>query len=116
MFFVCFDSWCAFSQVYHSKLRKVPIPDMTAVLSVRSATRSKPVRQNQFVRLKRKPYKDDLAKVVEVRRNTNEDMMDGLGGRGGWSFFSGLDPDSDTDSHVAFWFWFWFPIDFWDRF
>lgn len=54
-------------QIYHSKLRKVPIPDMTAVLSVRSATRSKPVRQNQFVRLKRKPYKDDLAKVVEVR-------------------------------------------------
>ncbi|CAM9836217.1 unnamed protein product, partial [Hapterophycus canaliculatus] len=53
-------------RIYHSKLRKVPIPDMTAVLSVRSATRAKPVRQNQFVRLKRKPYKDDLAKVVEV--------------------------------------------------
>ncbi|CAN0011203.1 unnamed protein product [Ectocarpus fasciculatus] len=52
--------------IYHSKLRKVPIPDMTAVLSVRSATRAKPVRQNQFIRLKRKPYKDDLAKVVEV--------------------------------------------------
>lgn len=54
--------------MYHSKLRKVPVPDMTAVLSVRDATRSKPVRQGQFVRLKRKPYKDDLAKVVEVRR------------------------------------------------
>lgn len=40
---------------------------MTAVLSVRSATRAKPVRDNQFVRLKRKPYKDDLARVVEVR-------------------------------------------------
>ncbi|CAN0560423.1 unnamed protein product, partial [Ectocarpus sp. 12 AP-2014] len=49
-----------------TKLRKVPIPDMTAVLSVRSATRAKPVRQNQFIRLKRKPYTDDLAKVVEV--------------------------------------------------
>lgn len=34
---------------------------------MRSATRAKPVRENQFVRLKRKPYTDDLAKVVEVR-------------------------------------------------
>ena len=40
---------------------------MTAVLSVRSATRSKPVRDKQFVRLRRKPFTDDLAKVVEVR-------------------------------------------------
>ncbi|CAM9377024.1 unnamed protein product, partial [Discosporangium mesarthrocarpum] len=52
--------------IYHSKLKKVPIPDMTAVLSVRAETRSKPVTENQFVRLRRMPYKDDLAKVVEV--------------------------------------------------
>ena len=69
-------------QVYHTKLRKVPIPDMTAVLSVRSATRSKPVRQNQFVRLRRKPYKDDLAKVVEVRAKRTHGMFNGVTGEG----------------------------------
>lgn len=59
---------------------------MTAVLSVRSATRAKPVRQNQFVRLKRKPYKDDLAKVVEVRQAGMETKKwDFVGGGGGGS-------------------------------
>ncbi|CAM9620819.1 unnamed protein product [Chrysoparadoxa australica] len=50
--------------VYHSKLKMVPIPDMTSVLHVRTTKR--PISEGQYVRLTRGHYRGDLAYVERL--------------------------------------------------
>ena len=50
------------NQIYHSKLRKVPIPDMTAVLSVRKQARARQADRTPQA----EAVSDDLAKALGV--------------------------------------------------
>ncbi len=51
--------------LYHSSLMMVPLKDMTTVLEPK-ANRKRPVEPNTYVRLRRWPYKDDLAYVERL--------------------------------------------------
>ncbi len=51
--------------LYHSSLMMVPLKDMTTVLEPK-ANRKRPVAPNTYVRLRRWPYKDDLAYVERL--------------------------------------------------
>ncbi len=51
--------------LYHGSLMMVPLKDMTAVLEPK-ANRKLPVEPNIYVRLRRRPYKDDLAYVERL--------------------------------------------------
>ncbi len=51
--------------LYHGSLMMVPLKDMTAVLEPK-ANKKLPVEINTYVRLRRQPYKDDLAYVERL--------------------------------------------------
>ena len=53
--------------LYPGKMQLVPIADMTTVMSVVST--KKPVKKNEWVRMTRGHYKDDLALVMEVKES-----------------------------------------------
>ena len=52
------------SGIYISTFQLVPISEMTALLTIR--VKKKPLKSNQWVRMKRGPLKGDLAKVLSV--------------------------------------------------
>jgi transcription antitermination factor NusG len=51
--------------IYPSKVSKVPVREMTTTLTINARTEVV-VKEGQWVRLKRNPFKGDLAKVIQV--------------------------------------------------